>query len=673
MNKRQILVLNANPVERAYLAGLCARYGSVSPVSTADEAAVLLGSSDFQIAVVDASGPGASALKGFLKNGTGILVTGRDEEGAGAQAAEWPTDHYVGITGPVDPAGEGTRFVRALERALADIELRAETQKAKRALADKESKLREIAAEIKEIKGLINENFIREIEKRISIEARYSWFQRERKKIEKLLRKIYAANDVSSLLDLIGDIKELVQAGGATIYVLDENEALGKYLKPLVWDDGFLTHPDFSKYIAPLDQEDFAAIVARLGQEISVRELSSDKRLSQRYIEHLKTPLRSLMGVPIMSNTEVIGVIEVYNKISGPNAAHPGFSREDQEILRGLSEHIAIAMTKLNLIQYDALTGLLRPDPFFEKVIQKINSQSKRRREEGACAMVMGDVDWFKNFNDRNGHEAGNKLLRELAGVLKLSIRENDLLCRYGGEEFLFFLTGVGSLEEACVLTDRIRKNVEDHYFELQEFQPRNNLTMSFGVTLCPRSKLEPNARITKGDLKLLASEADVAMSEAKGKKSYEPGSDGAEERVLAKNKVCSYSRNWTEEKPGGTIRTFKETSYKEKRKSERSHVSTILIFKEDHGYKATKTVNMSSGGVRIVSDSRIPPARTVELILVLGTKASVVKSDVVYSEKAGGESPYYYTGLKFRDLNPAQQKVIDDYLQGFRLNAAAN
>ena len=673
MINRQILILDSDPAESGYLSKLCERYGTVFLAATLEAAISLLESTDFQIAVLDTSEAYASVLKGFLKKTTGILITGRDEGRTRALAAEWPADYYVGTISRTLPAGDESQFFRTFERALAYAELRAEAGEMKQALLQKETKMKEIYAEIKEIKGLINENFIRELEKRISLETKYTWFQRERKKVEKLLRKIYAANDVSSLLDLITDIKELVQAGGATIYVLDENEALGKYLKPLVWDDGFLSHPDFSKYIAPLDQQDFAAVVARHGQEINVRELAFDKRLTQRYVEHLKTPLRSLMGVPIMSDTEVIGVVEVYNKIPGSKAARPGFSREDQEVLRGLSEHIAIAMTKLNLIQYDALTGLLRPDPFFERVIQKIHSQGKRRREEGAYALVMGDVDWFKNFNDRNGHEAGNKLLRELAGVMKLSIREDDLLCRYGGEEFLFFLTGVESLEEACVLTDRIRKNIEDHYFEFQEFQPRNNLTMSFGVTLFPKSKLESPSRITKGDLKLLAGEADVAMAEAKGKKSFEPGIEGTGERVLAKNKVCSYSRSWAEEKPGGTIQTFKEISYREKRKSERSIVSTILIFREDNGFRVTKTVNMSAGGVKILSDTRLPVSKTVELILVLGTKANTVKGDVVYSDKAAGESPYYYTGLKFRDLTEAQQKALDDYLQGFRTNAGAN
>src|SRR5665647_2959352 len=92
----------------------------------------------------------------------------------------------------------------------------------------------------------------------------------------------------------------------------------------------------------------------------------------------------------IMHGRKVIGVLEVYNKTVGGKASPEGFTREDQQILSGLSEHMAMAMAKLNLIQFDPLTGLLRPDPFFEKVLQKVHALSKRRREEGSMALVMG-------------------------------------------------------------------------------------------------------------------------------------------------------------------------------------------------------------------------------------------------------------------------------------------
>jgi len=673
MNHLRICILNPNSIEADALAELCGKYGDIERFSSVEEASASGRISGFGIAVVDLDLAGGSILKDVLDRRTGVILTGRDEGALQAGSSDWPAEFYVDVFRSSLPFAGEDRFRRVLERALSHVRLKTEVEALRNTLSLNESKVREVYSEIKEIKGLINENFIKELERRVSIEAKYIWFRKERQRVEKILRKIYAANDVSSLLDIVTDIKEIVQAGGTTIYIMDKNESLGRYLKPLVWDDAFLTHTESSKYIALLDSQDFAAAAARFGQEINITDLSFDRRMSRRYAEHLKTPLKNLMAVPIMHDSVVIGVVEVYNKTAaGEPGRGEGFTRQDQEILRGLSEHIAIAMSKLNLIQYDALTGLLRPDPFFEKVLQKVNSRSKRRTEEGAYALAMGDVDWFKNYNDRNGHEAGNKLLRELSGILKLSIREEDLLCRYGGEEFLFLLTGVDSLEEACLLTDRIRKNVEDHYFEAQEFQPRNNLTMSFGVAFFPREQRESLSPVTKADLKLLANEADLAMAEAKGKKAPEMDPGDTDERVLTKNKVCCYTRS-LEERQGGSIRTYRETSYREKRKYERYPASTTLMLRENGGYKVTKTVNLSTGGAKILSDVRLPTSRTVDLVLVLGNKAGILKSDIIYSEKASKESPYYYSGLKFRDLGPSEHKILEDYFLAYIKKETAN
>jgi diguanylate cyclase (GGDEF)-like protein len=673
MNQRLFLVLNPNPVESDLLSKLCRRYGRVLTAPSLESAAALPEAKEALMAVLDDSAAAQSAARSLFGKTTAVIITGRDEARLRALARDWPSDRYVDTFALSFPVQDDAQFTRSVERALTNIAMRSEVASLKRALELNESKVRNVYSEIKEIQNLINENFIKELEKRVVLEAKCAWFQKERQKIEKVLRKIYAAKDVSSLLDITTDFKDIVQASGATIYILDENETLGRYLKPLVWDDTFLTHPEFLKYIARLDAQDFAATVALQGREVNITELSFDRRLSRRYIEHLRTPLKSLLAVPIRHDTEVIGVVEVYNKTSGGKPVRAGFSREDQEILLGLSEHIAISMTKLNLIQYDALTGLLRPDPFFEKVVQKINSQGKRRHEEGSSALVMGDVDWFKNYNDRNGHEAGSKLLRELAGIMKDSIREEDLLCRYGGEEFLFFLTGVKSLEDACMLTDRIRENVAEHYFEFQEFQPGNNLTMSFGVTMFPPRVPGQSPDIAKPDLRLLAGEADMAMAEAKGKRSFEPGSGGTGERVLTKNKVCYYSRERAEERQGGMIRTYKETFYREKRKSERHHATTLMMVQEDGGFKVAKTVNLSLGGAKILSDAQLPVAKTIDLILVLGNKANRVTSDVVYSDKARGESPYFYSGLKFKDLAADGQKALEDYVESLRKAGSLN
>jgi diguanylate cyclase (GGDEF)-like protein len=281
-------------------------------------------------------------------------------------------------------------------------------------------------------------------------------------------------------------------------------------------------------------------------------------------------------------------------------------------------------------------------------------------------ALVMGDVDWFKAYNDRNGQEAGNRLLRELAHVLKPSIREEDLICRYGGEEFLFFLMGVKSVEEATLLTERIRKNVEDHYFELQEFQPRGNITMSFGVTVFPRSDSDPHVTLSKEDLKRLAGEADLALAEAKGKRRPELRARGAAQAPADKNRVCSFLG-------GGAVEAKKEDGeaagrfFREKRKYERYNVSTPFLIRENGGFKVAKTVNISLEGARIVSDMKLPLSRPLETILVIEDSANPITSEAVYSEKGEGDSAFYYSGLKFRDLTFKEIKGLESYLEHFR------
>jgi diguanylate cyclase (GGDEF)-like protein len=652
MGELKILLLADDSEEGAFLLETCREVGSPLRAQSVEEALLQVRREPPHVLVVDHARGDFRLFKDSLFPKTSVLLTGPDEKAARDLISGWPAELFIDYVPRPKTEADRSRFIHSLKMAAEHARLKQDR-----------GRINDIYTEIREIKGWINDNIVRELEKRVVLQVRYLWFQRRKQKIEDILRKIYIANDVSSLLDTVTDIKELVQASGLTFYVLDENETLGKYLKPLVWDDAFLSHPEFSKYIALLDAQDFASQVVRQREEINIAAIPPDKKLAKRYAEHLRTPLRSILGVPIRHEKEIIGVLEVYNKLHKGELSKLGFSREDQQVLRGLSEHISLAMTKLNLIQYDALTGILRPDPFFEKVIQKISLQSKRRQEIGSYAMVMGDVDWFKHYNDRNGHEAGNKLLRKLAAVLKVSIREDDLICRYGGEEFLFFLTGVNSLEEACILTERIRKNVEEMYFDNEEFQPRNNLTMSFGVTLLPK-KEDFFASLNRYELKKIANEADMALAEAKGKRFTGEKAQGEEEKDLVKNRVCVYQRETYEgDNKGAVIRSFRQEFFEEKRKSPRHYISTLLLYEENAHFKVTRTVNLSLGGLKMLSEYKLPSAKPIDLFLVLEDKATRFKGSVVYSQKAGEEFPQFHTGIRFREMTAAERKTLENYL----------
>ncbi|MFZ2054016.1 MAG: diguanylate cyclase [Candidatus Aminicenantales bacterium] len=652
MAEIKTLVFSPHPEDRIAFPDLCRDLGPVRQAGSVEDAVLQIQSDPPHILIVDQFLGNSGLYKAHLSPGTSVLLTGPDEKTARETILSWPAEFFIDYVPRPQTEADRARFLRTLKRAAEHARLKQE-----------EARIRNIYSEIREIKGFINNNIIRELEKRVALQVRYLWFQRRKQKIEDILRKIYVANDVSSLLDTVSDIKDLVQASGITFYVLDENETLGKYLKPLVWDDAFLSHTEFSRYIALLDSEDFASQVVRRGEEVNITSLSPDRKLAKRYAEHLRTPLRSLLGVPIRHEKKVIGVLEVTNKLHKGEPSKLGFTPEDRQALRGLSEHISLAMTKLNLIQYDALTGTLRPDPFFEKVIQKIRLQSKRRQEIGSHAMVMGDVDWFKHYNDLNGHEAGNKLLRNLAAVLKASIREDDLICRYGGEEFLFFLAGVNSLEEACILTERIRKNVEEMYFENQESQPRNNLTMSFGVTLLPK-KEDFYASINRYELKKIANEADMALAEAKGKRYTGLRAKSEGESELIKNKVCAYQReNANQGRKDAVIKSFRQEFFEEKRKAPRHYISTILLYQENSDFRVTRTINLSLGGLRMMSEARLPLAKPVDLFLVLEDKATSLRGDVVYCQKTDEDPPQFHTGIRFREMAAADRKILESFL----------
>lgn len=663
MKKGNILIFNPNAEERKRLDEICSQLGKIHHSDNLEKTISLVESNQFDVVVVDYSLGHYSTLKGLFNKKTSIIITGPEKEKIEEIAREWPWTRYVGFS-VITPRNEDSNgFLRTLQTAAEHSFLKSEVDQLTRSLEHQEIKLHRAFSEITRIKNFIQNNVVKELEKRAAVEAKYIFFKKEKRKIESILKNLYTANDITALLDIVYDIKEIVEASGISIYIIEENETLGKYLKPLVWNDAVLSHPDISKHIVLLDSHDFAAFVARHNIDINFTDLSSDKRLSDRYTKQLNYPLRNILSVPITQEQSVIGVLEVYNKTGKSNQIKRGFAKEDQQILRTISDHISIAITKLNLIQYDALTGLFRPDPFFDKVIQKLKTESKRQDRDISFAMVMGDVDWFKNYNDRNGHESGNRLLRELANVLKSSTREEDYLCRYGGEEFLFFLTGIKSVEEAFKFTERIRKNIEEHYFERQEYQPRNNLTMSFGITCFTKERFISTGAITKKELKKIANEADMALSEAKGKKAQ---ADGLKSASFFKNKVSVYHPQQLSQSEGQEFdQPPKEREIEERRKFKRFYASTILIYQKNGEHRVSKTINLSLGGAKIRTHSPLNPDQCLDLILILGNKSCKLSGEIVYSKEKRGD---FYSGVKFKDLSPSNRKLLQDYFSSISL-----
>lgn len=126
------------------------------------------------------------------------------------------------------------------------------------------------------------------------------------------------------------------------------------------------------------------------------------------------------------------------------------------------------------------------------------------RRGDRPMAFAMIDVDNFKHYNDTQGHPEGDKILQGLSRLFRQRVRQTDIACRYGGEEFavLFLDTGI---EEAMVVAEALRRRVAYHEFPFGQEQPGGCLSISVGVAELTSDMREPMDLVTRADQALYA------------------------------------------------------------------------------------------------------------------------------------------------------------------------
>jgi diguanylate cyclase (GGDEF)-like protein len=129
----------------------------------------------------------------------------------------------------------------------------------------------------------------------------------------------------------------------------------------------------------------------------------------------------------------------------------------------------------------DQLTGLYNRR-FLEEIGDKLAAQIKRRNS--LLGVLMVDIDFFKQINDRYGHDVGDRVLREIAQVIKNSVREADYVVRFGGEEILVLLVDVRE-GQAKKVAEKIRRNVEHKVIEFSGGVIKK--TVSIGVSEFPK------------------------------------------------------------------------------------------------------------------------------------------------------------------------------------------
>ena len=122
----------------------------------------------------------------------------------------------------------------------------------------------------------------------------------------------------------------------------------------------------------------------------------------------------------------------------------------------------------------DSLTGLYNRHKFLELYLSSYTSMVQRG---GSMSLVMLDIDYFKRVNDTYGHNMGDKVLIQVSHLLLKVLRNIDIVCRWGGEEFILLLP-TATLENAVYLAEKLRENM--HNLDVEKI---SNLSASFGVT----------------------------------------------------------------------------------------------------------------------------------------------------------------------------------------------
>ena len=166
--------------------------------------------------------------------------------------------------------------------------------------------------------------------------------------------------------------------------------------------------------------------------------------------------------------------------------------------IQSVLEHARIR----RLARTDGLTELLNYRTFQERLVQEV---ARAERYNRPLSLLMIDVDYFKEYNDRYGHPRANLVLRELARLLGEMSRISDTVARCGGDEFAVILPETDSVS-ARNIAERLRAHVEGHLFLGEERMPRGTLTISIGA----------GTHVSGGTKDTLLQAADTALYAAK-------------------------------------------------------------------------------------------------------------------------------------------------------------
>ncbi|MCM8763162.1 MAG: sensor domain-containing diguanylate cyclase, partial [Candidatus Omnitrophica bacterium] len=313
-------------------------------------------------------------------------------------------------------------------------------------------------------------------------------------KINKELSLEYVVETLISLaFEIISDKKALT-----CLYLIDPSTH-----KPILTST---KKQDDSVVIKSKEGDIFDYWVLKHTQPLLIEDLSKDFRFD---IEKIKKdqarPISSLIAAPFVSEESVLGILRLDSQEAN------FFNQDDLSFLSTLCDLAAVALENAQLYLkteelaiHDDLTSLFTKGYFLERLKEEF---PRALREKSRHSLMMIDIDYFKAYNDKYGHSAGDAILKNLGMMLNEFFENRDaVVCRFGGEEFAVLLFGV-ERKEVQDLAEKLR-----HKIQMQKFIIRRKetfITVSIGT-----STLSPEVLDEQDWLK----QVDTALYQAKQK-----------------------------------------------------------------------------------------------------------------------------------------------------------
>lgn len=346
-----------------------------------------------------------------------------------------------------------------------------------------------------DLKGIVNkDNQIKKLNIKINnltaLNSRYLSFMLKVPTIIQRLNSTLKLKEITlSIIELVNDV---VKTDKVELYLFDSSKNLLRKLSVEDMQGDEVTYAIGEDIIGIAAEHRFVIMKEHYNKIRSQQQIKNDSK-SQLW-----------MAVPIIFKDRLLGVIGIGN-IENPVG-------NESDLVRMIADISSVALINqilLNEAQHkantDSLTGLHNRNYFYQMAQYNIE---KAEREKTVISIILFDIDNFKHFNDTNGHDAGDKLLVALSGLMRGTSRKESVIARYGGEEFIIMLPRIPK-NEAFIYADRLREMISQQPFPHRENQPLGFISISGGVASFPEDGNSIHTLIQNADKLLYQAKAE--------------------------------------------------------------------------------------------------------------------------------------------------------------------